>query len=442
MTDLYWDEVLLTNNPDSKELEVSFKKIDGEGFLLSQGDETGTPGGVIQGTDGAQSPELDDEGDFETIVPPIDGDVEPEGTPIPPSSPADECGGYDCDAFVESVLSEDLNLNWHLWPTKEEVEELVQGPDLEDDFGNILSDIYYYRTARGDITNCVAEHDTASTNVIDPKVVPYPLRSDSNLRPCNSWARKGSNSFRVGHDIEGYQSNNILTAFQNPSVGANRAVEWDLEWDINWYWEFGEDVDDFDTLYAPNIGPNEKIYVAPSYVPTLWKAFGNSSERVQIFLDRPAFKLYPYGGKVEVGRGGSGDSSFTEVRPAVGTDLYPISGWYSMKVKIEVLTTPDPQFVALQNNFTVYTCQLSSPMGIFTDVRSGSTRTEHASPVLVRDWGLVGGLGVTVYSSPAYYPENGLLIATSTKTVDLRTKDVVERLRQGYTPPTYCSRIP
>ena len=52
MTDLFWDEVLLTNNPDSKELEVSFKKIDGDGFITSAGGEPGTPGGATEDPQG------------------------------------------------------------------------------------------------------------------------------------------------------------------------------------------------------------------------------------------------------------------------------------------------------------------------------------------------------------------------------------------------------
>lgn len=47
-----WDEVLITNNPESKEIEVSFKKIDGDGFLSSRGDEPGTPGGATEDENG------------------------------------------------------------------------------------------------------------------------------------------------------------------------------------------------------------------------------------------------------------------------------------------------------------------------------------------------------------------------------------------------------
>lgn len=94
MADLYWDEVLLTNNPDSKELEVSFKKIDGDGFLLSQGDEPGTNGGVTESDDGSQPP-TDDEGDFEEDT---DNDIG-GGEPIPTEEPPVECQpGNDCEA--------------------------------------------------------------------------------------------------------------------------------------------------------------------------------------------------------------------------------------------------------------------------------------------------------------------------------------------------------
>ena len=41
-----WDEVLLTKDPKKKEIEVSFKKIDGDGNLVSFGDEPGTPPGT------------------------------------------------------------------------------------------------------------------------------------------------------------------------------------------------------------------------------------------------------------------------------------------------------------------------------------------------------------------------------------------------------------
>ena len=41
-----WDEVLLTKDPKKKEIEVSFKKIDADGNLISFGDEPGTPPGT------------------------------------------------------------------------------------------------------------------------------------------------------------------------------------------------------------------------------------------------------------------------------------------------------------------------------------------------------------------------------------------------------------
>ena len=42
-----WDEVLVTKKPKQKEIEVSFKKVDGDGFL-GFGDEPGTPGGAVE----------------------------------------------------------------------------------------------------------------------------------------------------------------------------------------------------------------------------------------------------------------------------------------------------------------------------------------------------------------------------------------------------------
>lgn len=97
-----WDELLLTNDPKKKEIEVSFKKIDGDGYI-SFGDEPGTPGGVEEGADGSQDPDKDDEGDFEEVI----GDEEnpsPPGDPINPD-PEDhpECQPQDCSAYDNYV---------------------------------------------------------------------------------------------------------------------------------------------------------------------------------------------------------------------------------------------------------------------------------------------------------------------------------------------------
>ena len=114
MEDLYWDEVLVTNNPDSKTLEVSFKKIDGDG-LLSIGEEPGTPGGVIEGTDGSQPP-VDPEGDFDPIVDDPDGEL-PEGNPIDPAPDANpECLPQDCSALDDYVDPPEV-VSTYLWKT-------------------------------------------------------------------------------------------------------------------------------------------------------------------------------------------------------------------------------------------------------------------------------------------------------------------------------------
>ena len=443
MTDLYWDEVLLTNNPDSKELEVSFKKIDGDGYLLSAGEEPGTPGGVIQGTDGAQSPELDDEGDFETIVPPIDGDVEPEGTPIPPSSPADECGEYDCDAFVDSILSLDSNISWHMWPTQVEVERAqTKGPALQDEYGNTMPDVWYYNNARGDITSTTARYDTPST-ALGPDgedIAASPLNTASQLRPCGVWARSsGLGGVVLEHDIEGYQDD-IDTAFVNPSAGANRNFSFTVDFDFNWYWEWGED----STLFDPsNVTDSENIYIACNYTPTAWKALGGPTETIQVALGGPGFKFYPKGGKIKVGPRGASDSIYTEARPASGTDIYPISGWWRMQYSTAVIVAPDPQYASLCRVSYTTEVTVHSPMGTVThSISESNTGKQVFSPILVRDWAMVGALGVSVYSVPTHFPDSGLVICSSPTTVDNRTKQVIERLRKGYTPPTYCSRIP
>lgn len=101
MTDLFWDEVLLTNNPDSKELEVSFKKVDGDGNLTSGGadgtdGEPGTPAGVDEDPDGTQ-PDTDDEGDFPS-QPPGNGD------PVPPIDHP-ECADTSCESWGEYEIA-------------------------------------------------------------------------------------------------------------------------------------------------------------------------------------------------------------------------------------------------------------------------------------------------------------------------------------------------
>lgn len=92
--DFNWDEVLLTRKPKQKEIEVSFKKVDGEGLLGSEGDEPGTPADVIERPDGVQPP-IDPEGDFYPII--GEGGAGPIGGPIDGENP--ECGPADCSAY-------------------------------------------------------------------------------------------------------------------------------------------------------------------------------------------------------------------------------------------------------------------------------------------------------------------------------------------------------
>ena len=105
MTDLFWDEVLLTNNPDSKELEVSFKKIDGDGFLTSAGDEPGTPGGIAEDPNGDDNG-VDDDGDG------VDDRVDDgggDGGPVPPTDTPPECLGQDCAAWENALVDNTVN---------------------------------------------------------------------------------------------------------------------------------------------------------------------------------------------------------------------------------------------------------------------------------------------------------------------------------------------
>ena len=111
MTDLFWDEVLLTNNPDSKELEVSFKKIDGDGFLTSAGGQPGAPGGIEEDPSGDNNG-LDDDGDGVNNGVDNDGDGEVDennNTPtdtVPPAVPPPECEpGIDCSGFTSLVVN-------------------------------------------------------------------------------------------------------------------------------------------------------------------------------------------------------------------------------------------------------------------------------------------------------------------------------------------------
>lgn len=56
--DFNWDEVLVTNKPDSKEVEVSFKRTDGEGFIGGGGNDDGgggTPPGTTEDPDGCRN---------------------------------------------------------------------------------------------------------------------------------------------------------------------------------------------------------------------------------------------------------------------------------------------------------------------------------------------------------------------------------------------------
>ena len=51
-TEIDWDEVLLTQDPKKKEIEVSFKRVDGGGFFGDGGPEPGTPPGVTEDPQG------------------------------------------------------------------------------------------------------------------------------------------------------------------------------------------------------------------------------------------------------------------------------------------------------------------------------------------------------------------------------------------------------
>lgn len=99
-----WDELLLTNDPKKKEIEVSFKKIDGEFNSLSFGDEPGTPGGTIEGDGGTatQFPDKDDEGNFIPIDPDEDGSLG-AGDPVDPVEPFEQCEPQDCAAYDDYV---------------------------------------------------------------------------------------------------------------------------------------------------------------------------------------------------------------------------------------------------------------------------------------------------------------------------------------------------
>lgn len=119
MTDLYWDEVLLSHNPDSKELEVSFKKIDGSG-LLSQGSEPGTPGGATEDSDGNTGP-TDDEGDLISPNDPVEDGQDNGGggggdpiAPTPDQHP--ECLPQDCSAYEVYVDPPGVSSS-QLWTT-------------------------------------------------------------------------------------------------------------------------------------------------------------------------------------------------------------------------------------------------------------------------------------------------------------------------------------
>ena len=90
-----WDELLLTNDPKKKEIEVSFKKIDGDGFIISKGKEPGTPGGIEEDANGDNNGN-DDDGDGSD-----DGGNEGEsvgpgdGQPIDPDPGDNPCIGPD-----------------------------------------------------------------------------------------------------------------------------------------------------------------------------------------------------------------------------------------------------------------------------------------------------------------------------------------------------------
>ena len=168
MTDLFWDEVLLTNNPDSKELEVSFKKIDGDGFLTSQGDEPGTPGGVEEGSDGSQ-PTPDPEGDFEPVVPPIDSgeDGGGTGTPIDPvydeNNPNPCEPGIDCEGSTSIVVNSGSRAGvFGLYP---------EAKKISQEINTSLGTIHEIEKGDGELSGW-AKTGTAYSNRAPPIAVP------------------------------------------------------------------------------------------------------------------------------------------------------------------------------------------------------------------------------------------------------------------------------
>ena len=401
--------------------------------------------GVLTGTGGTDTaqPEIDPDPD-----PDDDDDGGPtDGDPIDPDpddGTGDECGPYDCNAFVDSVLSLDNTLSWHMWPTLTEVRRAqTKGPGIEDEFGNLMPDVWYYNNARGDITTTTAAYDVPAIN-IGPggyDIPEYSLSSLSNLRPCGVWGRDGTRSFTIAHDIDPYTR--MPTSFINPSIGPNRNFSFSVDFDLNWYWEFGEDIASFDTDYAPTIDENEAIYFAVNYTPTAWKAMGGPSERIQVALGGPGFKFYPRGGRIRLGPRGSSDGNFIEARPAIGNDIYPISGWWRVEYSAACIVYPDEQYAGLSRANNSIQVTVHSPMGTVTHtVTETNQGKENMSAVLVRDWSMVGALGITLYQTTSRFPDKGVILCSSPTTVDLRTKNIIERLRQGGQPPDYCSRIP
>lgn len=99
-----WDELLLTNDPKKKEIEVSFKKIDGDGFLLSYGDPPGTPP-VTEGPDGEPDKDVDPDGEWEDEDDPYESN-----DPIDPEEPPIECEeGNQCEALWDYTELDDAN---------------------------------------------------------------------------------------------------------------------------------------------------------------------------------------------------------------------------------------------------------------------------------------------------------------------------------------------
>ena len=100
-----WDELLLTNDPKKKEIEVSFKKVDGDGFIVSKGKEPGTPAGAEEDPNGDDNG-MDDDGDGVDDGANGGDDVGGDGDPIPGDNP--ECAPADCNAYIDWLADGNL----------------------------------------------------------------------------------------------------------------------------------------------------------------------------------------------------------------------------------------------------------------------------------------------------------------------------------------------